>query len=201
MSYTLRSFCHPKHTKMSIPHSLVLRLRRICSVDDTFQHRIEELANYLVNRGYKHKFITTENKISRIPKHIALQDTIKHRNDSVLSVVTYNPALRQIPAVLHKYFPVSQSSNRCLKIFTKPPVTAYRRRKNLRDYLVRSKISASTAKQTHIITSNGFHKCNTPNCKTCPYIASNTKTYTFHDTSYRGKIRNTLARAPTISFT
>ena len=69
-------------------------------------------------------------------------------------------------------------------------MTAYRRPKNLPDYLVRSKISANTTEQTHINISKGSHKCNTLNCKTCPYIAKNTQTCTFHNTSYKGKIRN-----------
>ena len=132
--------------------------------------------------------------VPQLTKHHKFPDIqhyrIKHRNDRVPFVVTYNPNLRQIPTILHKCFPILQSSSRCSKIFAKSPLTAYRRPKNLHYYLVGSTISASTTEQTHINTSKGFHKCNTPNCKTCPYIANNTQTYTFHNTSYEGKIRN-----------
>ena len=109
---------------MSICYSLALR---ICSDNDKFKHRTEEVTKYPSNRGYKHKFITTKiNKVSQIPGHIALQDTTQHRNDRVPFVVTYNPGLTQIPFIniLHKYFPFLQSSSRFSKIFAKPPMTA-----------------------------------------------------------------------------
>ena len=50
--YLLISSCHPQHTKRSIPYSLALRLRRICSNDDNYIMRTTELIDYLVRRGY-----------------------------------------------------------------------------------------------------------------------------------------------------
>ena len=53
--HLLSSSCHPQHTKTSIPFSLPLRIRRICSTNATFQIRINELKAYLLARGY-HKY-------------------------------------------------------------------------------------------------------------------------------------------------
>ena len=50
--YLLHSSCHPQHTKRAIPFSLALRLRRVCSSDETFKQRSNELKSYLNNRGY-----------------------------------------------------------------------------------------------------------------------------------------------------
>ena len=49
--YLLHSSSHPYHTKKSIPYSLALRLRRICSKDDYFDNRSTELQQYLTIKG------------------------------------------------------------------------------------------------------------------------------------------------------
>ena len=59
--HLLSSSCHPHHTKKAIPFSLhlslSLRLRRICSTDAKFNHRINELKTYLLARGYNDNFL------------------------------------------------------------------------------------------------------------------------------------------------
>ena len=50
--HLLYSSCHPHHIKKAIPYSLALRLRPICSNDEAFNNRCNELTNYLVKRGY-----------------------------------------------------------------------------------------------------------------------------------------------------
>ena len=44
--------CHPLHTKKAIPFSLALRLRRICSTDETFKIRTTELTTYPLKGCY-----------------------------------------------------------------------------------------------------------------------------------------------------
>ena len=51
--YLYYSSCHPKHTKTSLPYSLALRLRRICSNETLFQKRIEEMQSHLLQWGHK----------------------------------------------------------------------------------------------------------------------------------------------------
>ena len=50
--HLLHSSCHPQHAKRAIPFSLALWLRRICSSDETFKQRSDELKSYLNKRGY-----------------------------------------------------------------------------------------------------------------------------------------------------
>ena len=45
--YLLHSSCHPIHTKRAVPFSLALRLRRICSTNETFTLRTDELIDYI----------------------------------------------------------------------------------------------------------------------------------------------------------
>ena len=43
VQYLLPSSCHPGHITKNIPYSLAYRLRRICSSEDSFQIRLEQL--------------------------------------------------------------------------------------------------------------------------------------------------------------
>ena len=72
--YLLHSSSHPYHTKKSIPYSLALRLRRICSKDEFFDTRSSELERYLTKRGYKNNFVKSQ--ISRA-KSIPKNDTLR----------------------------------------------------------------------------------------------------------------------------
>ena len=58
--YLLVSCCHPQHTKRTIPFSLPLRLRRICSNPDNYKLRTNELIDYLANRSYGKTFLKTQ---------------------------------------------------------------------------------------------------------------------------------------------
>ena len=55
--HVISSSCHPHHTKKAISFSLALRLRRICSTDAKFKHRINELKTYVLARGYNNNFL------------------------------------------------------------------------------------------------------------------------------------------------
>ena len=55
--YLLHSSYHPIHTKRSISFSLALRLRRICSTNETFTLRTNELITYLHESGYNLHFL------------------------------------------------------------------------------------------------------------------------------------------------
>ena len=55
--YLYHTNCHPKRTKTSLPYCLALRLRRICSSENLFQQRTNEMLHHLIQRGYKKRSI------------------------------------------------------------------------------------------------------------------------------------------------
>jgi hypothetical protein len=65
--YLLTSSCHPAHVTKNIPFSLALRIVRICSNHD---HRLDELKQLLVSRGYKAGMV---NDARNIPRQEALK--------------------------------------------------------------------------------------------------------------------------------
>ena len=132
--HLLSSSCHPHHTKKAIPFSLALRLRRICSTDAKFKHRINELKTYLFARGYNNNLLEKQFlRAANISRTNALQTKPKASNDVVPFVVTYNPALPRISNILRKHFNILHSSNRRKDVLKQTPFVAYRRSSNLRD--------------------------------------------------------------------
>ena len=87
--YLLKSSCHPSHTKQSIPFSMALRLRRICSTDEFFSRRSNVLTTHLIKREYQHRFLKEEiEKVRQIPRSKALETSTKQENNRIPFVVT-----------------------------------------------------------------------------------------------------------------
>ena len=102
--YLYHTSCHPKHTKTSLPYCLALRLRRICSSENLFQQRTNEMLQHLIQRGYKKRSIHDAiKKASLVTREEALADKTKSKSlQRVPFVVTYNPMLPNIPKILHE---------------------------------------------------------------------------------------------------
>ena len=138
--HLLKSSCDPSHSKQSIPFSMALRLRRICSTDEFFNTRSSALTTHLIKRGYKHRFVKDAmEKVRQIPRSTALETSIKKESHRIPFVITFNPALPNIPQVISSNLNILRSSQRCLEAFSSPPCISYHRRKNLCDILVRAK--------------------------------------------------------------
>ena len=123
--YLLHCSCHPKHTKRVIPFSLALRLRRICSSNETFTLRTNELKSYLNKRGYNLSFLNQEIKrgVHSITRTEAITPKDASETDQpkrVPLVITYNPALC-----------IHYSSPRCANVFKASPIDSFRRTKIL----------------------------------------------------------------------
>ncbi|XP_078372690.1 uncharacterized protein LOC144656333 [Oculina patagonica] len=188
--YLLNTSSHPYHTKRSIPYSLALLLRRICSTENFFEHRVKELQQYLVKRGYKQRFISEQIDRARLVSRAeSLQEhTRETRSDRVPLVITYNPALRNIQKILHNKQPLLNSSSNCKEIFKETPVVSYRRSPNLRDLLVRAKLKGPNQCSQ---PPPGTFLCNSNHrCLTCPHIEDGKTTYTFSSTNEVRQIKH-----------
>ena len=178
--YLLQSSCHPLHTKRAIPFSLTLRLRRICSSDESFTLRANELIQCLNDRGYNLSFLRKEiQRGHAITRNETLKpsQTTTSQPSRVPLVITYNPALRSISTIIQRHFKILSSSPRCNSVFQTTPLVAFRRTDNLSDILVRSKLR--TDKQTNV-TRGSFRYGK--NCITCRYITDGRTNYTFSAT-------------------
>ena len=129
--------------------------------------RLEELRLDLLKRDYHPKIIEEAFiKVKQINRTEALKRVEKKDTSREPLVVTFHPSLPSVSTVVRRHWKVM--TDRCPRLrrcFQQPSVVAYKRSKNLRDLLVRSKFSMKR-KSTRI--TNGYTTCKRNfQCKTC----------------------------------
>ena len=147
--YVEYSSCHSKSCKNSIPYSHGKRYKRIISNDTKFQENILQLRDIFLERNYPESIVDEALcNVSSLTQDDALQTSVKGGDKSVIPfAIEYNPSLPNIGLVINKYWDLLQLSHkdRVSSIHAYKPILAFKRSKNLRDYLVR----ASFVDKTH----------------------------------------------------
>ena len=168
--YLLPSSCHPAHVTENIPFSLALRIVRICSDIEDREHNFQKLKQMLLERNYKPKIIDAAiNKARLIKREEALKKVVKTRTSDrpVLSVL-YDPRLPSIPAIVNRHYrSMVSNDNHLAEVFPKPPLVAFRRNKNIREMVIKAKVTSSVFRASR--TQVGLKKCTNVSCITCPY--------------------------------
>jgi hypothetical protein len=137
--------CHPRHCTRSIPYSQALRLRRICSDDETFFIRAKQLKDKLQKRGYPNKLVQDSiNKVAVLPRENTLIYKTKEKTDRVPIIITHNPQNPPLSTWLKDYMPILHSSARMRKAAPDPPIVGERNCRNLRSLLMPSKLPRKT---------------------------------------------------------
>lgn len=166
--YLFFTSCHPSASKKGIPYGQALRTRWICSEDELFEKRANELKNYL---GYNKRLVTKGiDRARKTPRANTLLQTPPQRSTRVPFVLTYHPGLPNISKILHQFQPILQSSRRCAEAIDEVPMVAYRRPRCLKDMLVRAELRAKDD-----IDNKGCHKCGRVNCQICNFIIEGDK--------------------------
>ena len=187
--YLLSSSCHPNHIKKSIPYSLALRIGRICSTNDNFKQRTDELWNFSVNAATKET--TSKPKSTKLSmSHVKHSLPPTQEIQQPCSICHYlQLSLPNFNNIIKKYYPILTASNCCQNAFEDPPLLAYSRPRNLRDTLVRAKVETP---KTSPSTPPKITRCNDGRCKTCKFIAHNTTSCTSHNTGQTRTIHHNL---------
>jgi Reverse transcriptase (RNA-dependent DNA polymerase)/GIY-YIG catalytic domain len=160
------SSCHPVSCKNGIPLSQAKRYRRIISDNETFDMSLEKLRLFFKERNYPD--FVVNNAISEI-KNMTQDDallcnTVKEKKNVIPFVVEYNTSLPNIGQILHKYWDLLKLSPKTSVKYVHSfnPIMAYKRPKNLKDFLVKSRLDSPLP-----YTSK---KCNRPRCSHCSKI-------------------------------
>ena len=121
-----------------------MRLRRICSTSEAFQQRAADLCKFLEGREYRKSFVEQHiGKARAKTREEALTTKPRNTNEQIPLVVTYHPGLPNIGGILRELQPILHCSERRRNAITETPMMAFRRPKNLGDYLVHVKLKPS----------------------------------------------------------
>lgn len=135
--------CHPFHTKKGIPYGQALRLRRICSNNDDFELRCQDLQKWLYDRGYDSGKVAIEINRAREKDRLSLlgEKQISENANTINLVVTYHPALnKKVVQALNRLQYLLNLDTEHHRVFRDVPRVSFRHPKSLKDILVRSKL-------------------------------------------------------------
>ena len=126
--YLQFSSCHPWHTKKGIPYGQALRLRRICSNEQDFELRCEDLKKWLLDRGFDGRMVTEQIDRAKVVERNALLDKehVREVDTRVNFVVTYHPALnKKLIEIMRNNQFLLQSDEDFKQCFPDPPRIAF----------------------------------------------------------------------------
>ena len=133
--------CHRSIFKKSIPYGQSIRMKRICSNEVDLQRKLLGLESWLIDRGYKSKFMRPEiQKVNLIDRKNLLKKRPKYQEDSITLALTFHPALSIVFDVLKRAHRRVKKSPVLKAVLPKPPRIAFRNPKTLRYKLVLSKL-------------------------------------------------------------
>ena len=176
---------HPKHIFRSIVYSGALRLRRICSKDSYFSHRLALFSEHLVASGYSKKFILDIfSKVSLLNRLDLLKPSrTRHTTDRISFVTTFHPRMHNISACHSKHEPILKASSLMSSIMPSKPLVAHRRSPNLGNLLVNLKPTP------RLHSSPGFFPCGNKRCLICKTHAIHGPTVTSTVSGAKFKIK------------
>ena len=95
--------CHRNVYKASIAWGQIVRFKRICSIEEKLNSRLEQLNQWLVKRGYKEDHVDSKiERVKLVKRTVLFQKRDKKVDDSITLVLTYHPALNQFYEILRK---------------------------------------------------------------------------------------------------
>jgi len=160
MQYLHYTSCHPLYMKKSIPKSLSLRAKRLCSSQHDFNNYLSTLSNALNEQGYPIK--VTKTQINKYKKH--------KRNsfeNSAKFITQYFPGLHRINGIIKSAYSVLENAGVTKDILKKPPRVIFRRPPNLQNILSKPKLPAEPVHRL----KHGCEPCKKSRCALCKNIS------------------------------
>ena len=112
--------------KVSIAWGQFVRFKRICSIEEKLNNRLELLKQWLVKRGYKEDHVDSEiERVKLVKRTVLFQKRDKKVDDSITLVLTYHPALNQLYEIIRRAHKLVSKSPRLHSALPSPPSAAF----------------------------------------------------------------------------
>ena len=162
--YLTTNSCHPAHVIKNIPKGQLIRVRRICSEEKDFDLNAKQVLQFFKSRGYLDRHLQRSlQEVKNIPRKELLGDSKNKKSlqdpHSIL-VCTWHPKLSNLPSILKRNYDILDNDPRLQTIFVDRPIVAFRRKKNLADFLCKNDI-----RKKKINPSEQVKTCNCQACK------------------------------------
>ena len=156
--------CHSRHVKKEIPYGQGLRVKRISSTEESYRNRLQDLRSNFIKRGFKESLVDSEFERARVKTRDSLLCRDVNRRDNkgnkrLPLVMTLHPALSGVGKIMESLRPILHASEDMRNIFEEKPMVIYRRPKNLKNNLVRSKLKEEDS------GDKGMQKCCKSRCQ------------------------------------
>ena len=104
------------------------------------------MAGWLQDRGYEESLVSKQiDRVRKLDRETLLTNAGKAKNsgrgERIPLVLTYHPALNGVGRIVRGLHSMLSNSEEHRAVFPEPPVTAFRRCKNLKDMLVRARLT------------------------------------------------------------
>ena len=144
---------------------------------------MKELKNWFSKRGYPAKVISEQvNRALRSEENVKEKDGQHMKENGVPLVVTYNPNFKNLSLLIRKNLQFLYGHTETKRVFTPAPFVSIPSVRNLKSFLVRSKVYPLERKV-------GSAKCNGKHCQVCLNI-NETDTLESFQTKQKCKINH-----------
>jgi peptide-methionine (R)-S-oxide reductase len=191
VQYLSPASCHPGHITNNIPFSIALSIRRVCSREEDCKIRLEQMRQDLLSRSYPPKIVDGAIKrVNKIDRLDAIKRVSRTKEDKTVLVTTFHPLMPSVSKIIKKHWKVMVDNSTEMKnVFKNPSIVAYKRQKNLKDILIRSKLPPK--RPSRVIY--GFGKCDSLYCTTHSFAPPGiTKKHVCNYTNVTYNIRSSI---------
>ena len=152
----------------------MMRLRRICSTEELFDFRMDQLKNHLLSRGYNMGILEkARERIGQVSREKALERVEREKIQRQCFVTEYHPSLPEMGRIIRKHWSVMiERDGRLKECFPRPSMTAYRRGKSLKELLCRARMPNKERRSVRQAERQGFYSCGWPLCNLCPFAVN-----------------------------